>query len=381
MPRLIKKFWVFILVYVRDWGTRNKPKTKAKTIRTNCESSGQFHFKRQILEKLPEYMRYIRRMKKTDLRGYHNYRRLGALITPEAHENSVTALECYVQDIPAFGAVLFNIDAKKADDDNVVLVPFVYFTKLINAPKGVEPFDGTVFEVMYFMTNIHKKLQSFSTPLYIGVSHGGDVRALRYARTINTTIRHKDAMGGTSVIKTGEIWQHHPYLEGKWHPDDEPSWVNIPKLDDRARFVLFSIINMYITGTAGLRIAATKKDLTAVFTIDMLRTPYFFKDRDAVFDPVTGVKKKIFHIVRTHARQLDKKRIFIKTHFRGLREFTWGGYKILITVPGWHHADMRDFNVAGYIPDDEETLPGWISEEKLISSMAHHIKTSKRFRR
>jgi len=381
MTRLMKKLWVFVLVYVRTWGTRDKPNTRAKTTLANNEISGRFHFKKQVLEKLPEYMRYIRRMKKTDPRGYHNYRRLGALITPEAHENSVVALECAVKDTPAFGAVLFDINAKRADDDSVVLVPFIYFTKLMNAPKGVEPFDGTIFEVMYFLTDIHKKLQSFSTPLHIGLSHRGDVRALRHIKTTNITIRHKDAIGGTSTIRTGETWRHHYYLTDTISPGDKPRWVGIPEIDDRAKLVLFSVINMYITGTAGLRIAATKKDLTAVFTIDTLRTPYFFKDRDAVLDPVTGVKKRIFHIVRTHARQLGTKKIFIKTHFRGLREFMWGGYKILITVPGWHHADTRDFNHAGYTPDDGETLPGWIPEEELVRGMARHIQTSKRFGR
>jgi len=96
--------------------------------------------------------------------------------------------------------------------------------------------------------------------------------------------------------------------------------------------------------------------LTAVFCIDMLRTPYFFADRDIEYKG-----SKIFHIVRAHRRVgAGGNETFVKSHFRGLREFVWNGYSVRITLAGKHHADLLDANFGSYeegiLNDENETI-------------------------
>src|SRR5262249_23276229 len=47
------------------------------------------------------------------------------------------------------------------------------------------------------------------------------------------------------------------------------------------------------------RVEVSKGDLTAVFTIEPHRVPYFFKDRDITLNK-EGRKERVFHVVRAH---------------------------------------------------------------------------------
>ena len=97
------------------------------------------------------------------------------------------------------------------------------------------------------------------------------------------------------------------------------------------------LIHWHDTSSSGLQVRASKGYVSLKFHIDMLRTPYFFKDRNITVNH-NGRKKRIFHIVRTHKRG-DK---YIKSHFRGLRKFKWHNYDIVISMPGKHHDNMLD---------------------------------------
>jgi hypothetical protein len=54
-----------------------------------------------------------------------------------------------------------------------------------------------------------------------------------------------------------------------------------------------------------------------------------------------GRRKRIFHIVRPHVRADGRA---VKMHFRGMRDFAWNGYRIVVTVPGLHHAELSELN-------------------------------------
>jgi hypothetical protein len=87
------------------------------------------------------------------------------------------------------------------------------------------------------------------------------------------------------------------------------------------------------------------------FAIDMLRTPYFFADRDKTVT-VNGRTHKILHVVRPHLRiGPDGRRHIVRMHFRGLRKFKWNGYSVSIGIAGWHGVAFSDF---GIDPVDEE---------------------------
>jgi len=99
-----------------------------------------------------------------------------------------------------------------------------------------------------------------------------------------------------------------------------------------------------VTAEDSLLLAVAAKDnLIAVFGVDIKRVPFFFRDREHVFDAKTGKKKRIFHIVRPHPRVTSS--TGVKMHFRGLRKFAWNGYGISITVPGRDHENFYELDL------------------------------------
>lgn len=128
-------------------------------------------------------------------------------------------------------------------------------------------------------------------------------------------------------------------------------------VDHAAAALLAMTSNNAIAREQGLTIRVRKDGLSAVFAIDMLRTPYFFADREKVVTE-NGQTKKIFHIVRGHWRTLaGGHRKFIKPHFRGLREFDWNGYEVRISLAGLHGQAASSFRAPAADPmTDEPTV-------------------------
>jgi len=118
-----------------------------------------------------------------------------------------------------------------------------------------------------------------------------------------------------------------------------------------AKFMFTAAVNAAETQGMGLLIRAKKNGVQSAFSIDLLRTPYFFKDRNKTVNE-DGKTKKIFHIVRTHYRNLKNKKIIVKTHFRGLRRFVWNGYDVTVSMPGYHHRNTIELTMEALHTDD-----------------------------
>jgi hypothetical protein len=103
-----------------------------------------------------------------------------------------------------------------------------------------------------------------------------------------------------------------------------------------------------------IQIRARKGRLAALFSIDVIKTPEFFADREVEALDCNGHRKKIFHIVRTHGRASGG---FVKTHFRGVRNFSWNGHAIEISVPYRDHFNMAEFDL-GALDEDEAKRTG-----------------------
>jgi hypothetical protein len=128
-------------------------------------------------------------------------------------------------------------------------------------------------------------------------------------------------------------------------PDRYLRWAHHNKIEpeEYLRRMFVAAAEMYTASSMGsmIRVAVSKLDLTATFGVEIKRTPYFFKDRDLVLNE-RGVKKRIFHIVRPFVRTDGTA---VPMHFRGLRQFTWAGYQVSITVPGRDHFTLPEFDV------------------------------------
>ena len=108
----------------------------------------------------------------------------------------------------------------------------------------------------------------------------------------------------------------------------------------------------------------------AVFNIANKRTPYFFKDRDLMVNE-NGRKKRVFHFVGEYMKSDGKA---VKAHTKGLRSFSWNGYRVHIGKPGFDFADMRDLKAPGRWLANEDPIPaGKLTMEQVGRHMLAHF--------
>ncbi len=371
MPRLWKwlKSLIVLIIGQRAPAPRAKRAKKwwNRTHAAEVESTGSWYFKRDILDHLDEYHICIKRMKKTDPDGYALYSKIGAaVLSPKtAMQFDLGPVWRIPDQRPSFGCVAILCEPERAKD--WFHVKLGYFRRIIRVPPEVEGHTGQVYEVTLFYTKVDEptKWGRLSTNFYVELFDDGEVGALRCLHPTVQKIYHHDRVGGVSTIRH-KAWGYGGFLESDDH-DDPPQ--------ERACKIFGFIATGYEHASMALRVSATKNKVTAMFGIDLLRTPYFFDDRDATYTN-HGAKKKIFHIVRTHARALaDGRVVHVKSHFRGEREFEWNGHHVIISMPGHHHTPLTEYHGGAHIYEsDEQWPPGMISEAKLGKKISQHLK-------
>jgi hypothetical protein len=210
------------------------------------------------------------------------------------------------------------------------------------------------------------------------VDADGEVRPLLTLVEDRQVIRHKrkgDQLlpGPRTSTRIIQRWGAHPALI---------DWAarNGRTVAQHCRFIFLMIANSYTHAANGMiRVEVRKGKIVATFSVDVLRMPQFFDDRDAVQSARPGGRRaRIFHIVRAHPRTLrNGKTIQIKAHFAGLREFVWHGYHVSITVPGRDHAALPDATFGAYdsttLSPAEAAGSDWLDTRHLGKALATHI--------
>ncbi len=338
--------------------THNKISSALK--RKETEMMGCWYFKKDLLDYLDEYLICMRRIKKTDPIGYRMYSKIGAFVIPNStgHYDGLIGRWKNPKFRPSFGAVTV-LGYNKAPE-NLLDFKLGYFRKLKKSPIGVEPTKNQVYMVTLFHTNLDDQSNwgRLSHCFYISLDEKTNIQPLKTKMVTYQEIKHKDSYGGYSSLRK-EKWDFDLYL--KYDSDDK-------KCDEkeRAAFAFHMIASVYEQIGSSLRISATKNNITATFSIDLLRTPYFFDEREPVYNE-KGAKRRIFHIVRTHERHYENgKVIYVKSHLKGLRKFIWKGFYINITMPDTHHPDLLDLTASAEIlsADNPKKL-GQIYEDEM----------------
>ena len=375
MRKILARFkqWLLVL-FVRPPKTVKTPRPRLRRGK-DVEEAGQWYFKRDILEKLDEYMVCIRRMKKTDPQGYKTYSRIGATTIPDNTllDTRLSSRWKNNEYRPLFGAIALLGEEQLSE---YYYMKFGYFHRLDRVPPQLQPTNGQVYEVTTFHNRVDDgtKWGRVSMHFYVSLDEKGCVTPLLFVAKRKQVINHKDRASKWSKTST---LQHHTWTYGSFLEDDtfEDSAICDDTIQGRAEKVFAIIAGGYVHAASALRVSATKNQVTAAFGIDLLRTPYFFNDRDASFTE-KGVKKKIFHIVRTHPRILPNgKTIFVKSHFRGKRDFKWNGYDVLVSMPGKHHSDLLDMSFGAHILDKDEDRPkGFIGHKKFLHRIDAHLR-------
>lgn len=348
---------------------------------------GQFYFRDAILDELDRYMVYIGRMKATDPGTYALYSRIGARIIPKRSLHAWDELEPWFREtLPTFGCIALCVGTKveeweKNDPEKRSGPRFVYFTKFKHAPAGVQAF-GTVYIVTAYFDWIDSKHSAWPIEFAVGVLPNGEVKPLQTLNQSNQVIRHRKRGRGleTSVVQH-QKWGIPPHVK-EWFNDQT---TESTKLSDNNRlkspielmkFVFIYAANAWTSSHASMiNVMATRGNLTAAFSVDVKRTPYFFKDRDVTLT-ARGRKARIFHVVRPHARTLrDGRTLALRMHFRGLRQFRWNGYEIHVSVPGRDHLALQEFNVPSLDKFDPDLVGQRVSGPGALGwAMARHVR-------
>jgi hypothetical protein len=353
---------------------------KEQSRHKDVEETGQWYFKRDILDRIDQYFVYIQRMKKADREAYDMYSKVGAtILSPKGMVAEGIPAEFKSGIRPTFGASAFlGTGDSKEENEKYTFMKFAYFKKLTANTADIEPFfGGPIYQLTVFLSDSveDKGNLGFSLWSYVGVYPDGRIKVLRYVEATHQKIIHKDRQGGTSTIhRMGWTYGLNLDRELTTSTNKERERWNSLSIQGRAEVIFGITLSGYIWSSGALRVSVAKKNIKAVFCIDLLRTPYFFDEREPVYAD-KGHKKRIFHIVRTHKRTYkDGKETYVHSHFRGLRRFNWHGYEILITMPGTHHTPIIDFDAELHVVgEDEPTWPGYMEESEAIKKIANHL--------
>jgi hypothetical protein len=319
---------------------------------------GEFNFRDTILEQLERYFVYLARMQKYDRGAFGLYKEIGATVLPpycmglpdpwlrfeDPEPKKPRPLKplpiWFNEHRPAFGCFAYGINPKVEQEElarDFVEPKFMYFWKLRQPPPDYQPMSGgDTYKMTIWWDRPHDRKAKMKRghPQEYGVFIGnnGSVTVLRMLDTKMVQIKRKRKLDYFSIPQRA------------WRLPVGPSCVEERGGAAQAQIHLANIFidaaeTFEWSNYGVVRVSVQKGDLTAVFGVNVKRTSYFFKDRDIILTD-RGVKKRIFHIVRAHDRATKTGVKHIKFHFRGLREFEWAGYKVLITVPGWHHGPL-----------------------------------------
>jgi hypothetical protein len=358
------------------------------------EFEGQFTFRDTILEQLDRYWVYLRRMRKHDPGAYDFYRQVGIVTLPycslgtwrDWNNGKITfkmkLADCetelpgwFLKNRPGFGCVSYGtnpltefneidhtlrIREQKHDKHTMLYSPkFMYFVKYSRPPADFQPMSGG---------DTYKLTVWWDRPQ--------DPKAWRRKYGIPQDFGMFVSRDGTR-IRALKVYDHDVDTYWRdWHiPHHMEDWAKQHGLSAQRYLTHIFIQAVKAYGQLDMsmvQIRVEKDDMAATFAVKQDRLSYFFKDRDYVLTS-NGSRRRIFHVVKPHMRMGV---IPIKMHFRGERQFTWAGYKVLVSVPGYHHTPLTEISIAS---EDWDGRGGGdkVGSAELGAALADHIRTGK----
>jgi hypothetical protein len=331
----------------------------------SVEATGRHYFKRDILDRLEAYFELIKAMKSVDPDAYDLYSSMGAPIVGKKvmfHNTSELPASWRHGTIPAFGAVAVLLEAlREGVKDDGVAPDFVYWKRMSAWRSMIEAVrhDETAIEVTFlFSPKDDDDKLIFPLTFNVGVHKETNlIRILRQNLDDSQRIDPKTGSNRRAYVIPIRRWGIPAHVKDWWERNGASAGKRgATNIHSYIAHILCMAAYANENARLDVQINVRKNDLAAIFCIDMLRTPYFFADRD-----VTHKGQKIFHIVRTHKRVgAGGNETFVKSHFRGIRKFMWNGYNVHITLAGKHHADMLGADFGSYeegmLNDDANTL-------------------------
>ena len=290
------------------------------------EHTGAHYYLSDLLDNIDRAFKDFRAFKTADKEAYSLYRHLGAAVFSN---DVLLGREGWgyldVDNLPSFFCA--HISHPKASEEKIN-ASFRYMMK-IDKPVNVQPTNGTVYRVGGVYSD-GERLHVASV-FHVSVAGDGTVVPLKEicVRSERPAFKKRNRFDCGPVIRRA-TWDYPNMLRDIASDNDKT-------IEKVARDWFYITAEASLTQNAGITVRVRKGADVANFAIDMLRTPYFFADREKTVNE-KGRTKRILHIVKAHYRTgAGGSKKLVKSHFRGLRKFTWNGYKVSIGLNGWHH--------------------------------------------
>lgn len=353
----------------------NRPASRRKKVPSGF---GSYYYLDNILDDLDDYFDALKIMKHVDPDGYDFYSKTGAQVVSRKGLYTVEELPSIWTSgkarpsmgmIHLTGSVANN--RKSAEDTDLVSAKFISFQGFTAKPDVEVRSSGNLYEVClyyrdYELEKIRGKQRSkkgngtmVRVSFHVCISSDGTIALLK-ERLVSRHGKRRD------IPVTG--WK-------------VPDWlVDAAKRKGKTPQEISADIFKVVVGAvehsaSGVQVRVARDGLYALFNVDMLRTPYFFKDRDKTVT-VNGTTKKIFHITRAHRRiTAGGRETYVRSHFRGERRFTWNNYRVTISMPSLHHSIFQRFDGRAIAEVDPTNEPpaGTINTKTLGKMMARHL--------
>jgi len=353
--------------------TVETPTVAKQDRRKDTEEQGRWYFRRDILERLDDYMYFAKKLRRTDHEAYNYVSKVGAILGSENALNERTLSPRWRKEGPNIGAGALAFPSSY-DDKTGIVAKFIYFRRINNRPPALQPTNARdIYYVILFYSERRddRKFDKYAWPLcfHVGITHDGEMMLLKEKQATQQLFKPHGKR--TAQRALGRVTHHSMGVPSgvltaaRDHNMDVDKWV---------KFCATYAMVHYENASMDLIVRAKKGNTTAAFSVDLLRTPYFFKDRE--FVPASdGRRKRIFHIVRVHERNTKHGRTYVRTHFRGMRRFNWNGYKVSVGMPGKHIGDMLDFNVGTEVFDGPKIPDGYVGSGKMAQIVAEGLDT------
>lgn len=332
-----------------------KPKTRCHQRPNDNEVSheGAAFYLGDLLDRLDRAFADLSEMRKHDRDAYDIFSRSGVSIFTQGMGVEEKVDPYFLLTKPSFSATYLG---DRPEHGDVISPTFLYAVKE-KRPGHVQPMKGvTVYRcgAVYDDRKLGGKRLSALATFWVAMGDDGTIVPLKWCRSVIQELpravrRLPDGSRQGRKVRRME-WEYPLPLRDI----AEKNGVSVEK--EASRWFCW-ITNAALAAERGMTVRVKKHKATMAFAIDMLRTPYFFADRDKTVT-ANGQTKKILHLVRAHTRVgAGGHETVVRSHFRGLRHFEWNGYEVSIGVAGKHGRALSEFGLDPLADDEVDVLP------------------------
>jgi hypothetical protein len=323
-------------------------KPRKKAVQRDRRHLGAHYYLTDLLDQLEEAFKSLNALRKVNKNSYNIFRKVACTVQSNDFVWSVGnqyAIKC--SDIPSIGCAYIPKSEHGRlfvrDGDELAYPSFSYFKRIKN-PINVQPTNDVVIELGYVLEFSDGPVP---TIMYLAVDQDCNVRLLKQLYQDVQKVRPKVSRKFKREFSINRAFWGYP------NSLEDIAKLNNLTVQGYIDEVFWMTMNACLSVDNGAHVRVAKGSDRLTFAIDILRTPYFFKDREKVVNE-NGKTKKIFHIVAAHKRVVNGVEQLVKSHTRGLRKFVWNGYRINILLNGKHINRLNDMNIdaVDYVGDD-----------------------------